>query len=437
MTQDHSISNISERFGGRFAIQVLEGAAVGVLGGLAIVLFRLALQGAGTLLQTAVAYGGAHPLFIPVWFGILLLICYLVYRLVRWEPSIAGGGVTPVEEELAGHGDPCWWKTLLAKLAGSVLCMGCGLSLGREGPSVQLGAMAGKGFSRLHKSFGENKRLWMLCGAAAGLSAAFGAPIAGVLFCLERFKKDFPAGLVLPVLASSVTADWLAGTVFGLKPVFTVFVSQNLPLSQYFHPLMLGVLLGALAIAYEQALRLAKRLYGKLSNLFLRLLIPFLCAGALAFTLPEVLGDGHIVAEKIAKGGVLLGMLCLLFAVKFLFSVCCIGSSAPGGVFLPLLVMGCMLGAIYCTGMESLSILPAGFFGNFVLLGMAGYFAAALRLPMTGVLLVSEMTGSPELLLPLALAALSAYLVAELRPGRTLGKQGQIPGKAGENHEKA
>ncbi len=414
MTQNHSISKTLERFRSFRYTLVLEGVAVGALSGFVIVLFRLVLEHADTLLQGALQYGKENAWFIPMWFCILAVVSYLVYRLLKWEPMISGSGIPQVEGEMEGKLNQNWWKVLVAKCTGGVLSIGCGLSLGREGPSIQLGAMAAKGFSRLTRRMKTEERLLMTCGASAGLSAAFNAPFAGVLFSLEEVHKNFSPEVLLSTMASSITADFIARNVFGLAPVFSFHVPQMMPLSQYGHVILLGILLGLLGVVYNLSIGASQKLYGKIKWEPLRLLIPFLCAGALGFTLPEVLGGGHPLALKIAEGKFALWMLCLLFAVKFVFSMVSFGSGAPGGIFLPLLVMGSMIGSIYYGGAGALHLAPDGLLGNFLILGMAGYFSAIVRAPITGIILISEMTGSFNHLLTLTIVSLFAYLIPDL-----------------------
>ncbi|PWL45278.1 MAG: ClC family H(+)/Cl(-) exchange transporter [Clostridiales bacterium] len=414
MAQNHSISKTLERFRSFRYTLVLEGVAVGALSGFVIVLFRLILEHADMLLKGALEYGKENAWFIPVWLYILAAFSYLVYRLVKWEPMISGSGIPQVEGEMEGKLSQNWWKVLVAKCAGGILSIGSGLSLGREGPSIQLGAMAAKGFSRLTKRIKTEERLLMTCGASAGLAAAFNAPFAGVLFSLEEVHKNFSPEVLLSTMASSITADFIARNVFGLAPVFSFDVPQMMPLSQYGHVIFLGILLGLLGVVYNLFIGASQKLYAKIKWEPLRLLIPFVCAGALGFTLPEVLGGGHPLALKIAEGKFALSMLCLIFAVKFLFSMVSFGSGAPGGIFLPLLVMGAMIGSVYYGGVGAVNLVPDGLLSNFLILGMAGYFSAIVRAPITGIILISEMTGSFNHLLTLTIVSLFAYLVPDL-----------------------
>ncbi len=243
---------------------ILEGVAAGALAGLAAVLFRLLLEKAGILLNWILTYGEKNHWFIPLWMCILAAAAVLVTLLLRWEPYISGSGIPQVKGEMAGNIDQKWWRVLLAKYAGGALTIGCGLSLGREGPSIQLGAMAAKGFSRLTKRGRTEERLLMTCGASAGLAAAFNAPLAGVLFALEEIHKNFSAEVLLSTMASAITADFISRNVFGLSPVFSFNVPGMLPLNQYGHVILLGVLLGALGVMYNVCIDKSQKLYQKI-----------------------------------------------------------------------------------------------------------------------------------------------------------------------------
>ena len=199
---------------------LLEGAACGLLAGSLAVGYRLALEGAGVLLDLGLEMGRTHLWFLPLWFALLMALAFLVYRLTRWAPEIKGGGVPRVMGELDGAFDAPWLRTVLAKFLGGTLCALAGLSLGRAGPSVQLGAMAGKGLSLLGKRERQERRLMLTCGAAAGIAATFNAPFAGILFALEALRRDFRPRMLTPCMAAAVCADYVASAPFGLTPLF-------------------------------------------------------------------------------------------------------------------------------------------------------------------------------------------------------------------------
>ena len=393
---------------------VLEGIAVGAIAGLVAVLFRLAIQGADGLRGQAIAFcrerGGWA---VALWFLALAGAAGLVTLLLRWEPYISGSGIPQVEGEMVGQVHQRWWRVLLCKFAGGLLSLGAGLSLGREGPSIQLGAMAGKGFSRLTARIRTEEKLLMTCGASAGLAAAFNAPFAGVLFSLEEVHKNFSLDVLLPAMSASITADFLSKNIFGLKPVFDLSVRQMLPIRHYWAVALLGVALGLLGVLYNRCTSLAQDLYAHIRPAYLRTLIPFLLAGVLAFVAPQLLGGGHALVEGIDPTAT-LGAVALLFGCKFLFSMASFGAGVPGGIFLPLLVLGSLVGAGFFAGLAP-SLGPAPeMVDNFVILGMAGYFAAIVRAPVTGILLISEMTGSFTHMLTLSLVSLVAYATADL-----------------------
>ena len=279
---------------------VLEGIAVGAAAGLVAVLFRLAIQGADGLRGQAIAFcrerGGWA---VALWFLALAGAAGLVTLLLRWEPYISGSGIPQVEGEMVGQVHQRWWRVLLCKFAGGLLSLGAGLSLGREGPSIQLGAMAGKGFSRLTARIRTEEKLLMTCGASAGLAAAFNAPFAGVLFSLEEVHKNFSLDVLLPAMSASITADFLSKNIFGLKPVFDLSVRQMLPIRHYWAVALLGVALGLLGVLYNRCTSLAQDLYARVRPAYLRTLVPFLLAGVLAFVAPQLLGGGHALVEGI------------------------------------------------------------------------------------------------------------------------------------------
>ncbi len=406
-----SILNTLRRFTGSRYILVLEGVVVGIFAGLAAVLFRAALSKGGELLNSAADFGRRHPAFIPVWFCILLAAAGLVTLLLKWEPYISGSGIPQVEGEMHGHFDQKWWRVLLAKFFGGLITISSGLALGREGPSIQLGAMAGKGVSRIGRRGRTEEKLLMTCGASAGLAAAFNAPLAGILFSLEEVHKNFSIDVLLSAMASSITAAFLSRNVFGLDPVFDFTGISAIPLRYYWVILVLGVLLGLFGILYNFCIPRAQAIFDKIKIKYLKTVIPFILAGIFAFTYPAALGGGHeIILSLCESSGIRL--LIILLIIRFSFSVLSFSSGVPGGIFLPLLVLGAVAGSI-AGGIADIVGISLNV-NNFIVLGMAGFFAAVVRAPITGSLLICEMSGSLTNMLPVALVSLAAYAIADL-----------------------
>ena len=401
----------------RFQIILIgEGILVGGIGGLVVLLYRMCLEYAGKWLNMILEYARQSPIRIAAWFLILIAMAWLVGKLVNYEPMISGSGIPQLEGEMVGKLEQKWWKVLPAKFVGGFLCLLGGLALGREGPSIQLGAMVGKGISRGMDRGKTEERFLLTCGASAGLSAAFHAPLAGVMFSLEEVHKNFSVSVLLSVMTASLTADFLSSTVLGIDSVFQFDIVKALPQEYYWMIVALGIVLGATGAFYNWFTLKVQSLYNKAKflNTTTKLIIPFVCAGILGFTAPELLGSGHALIEYLTNTDVMLGTVLFILIGRFLFSAVSFGSGAPGGIFFPLLVLGGFIGGTFATVGVQFFGLDAMYINNFVLLAMAGYFAAIVRAPLTGIILIFEMTGSLSQMLSLSIVSIVAYIVATL-----------------------
>lgn len=395
---------------------ITEGLCVGLVGGFVVLLYRVALTFAGDWLVKILSYMKGNPFRCVVWFLILAALAWIVGKLVKWEPMISGSGIPQVEGEIAGRLSQNWKRVLPAKFAGGFLCMLGGLSLGREGPSIQLGAMAGQGISRALGRGKREEKFLMTCGASAGLSAAFHAPLAGMMFAVEEIHKTFSIPILLPVMTASVTADYIASHILGLDPVFRFQITEYLPQNYYWLLILLGILVGVSGVFYNWGMLKAQELYRKIPFMKEtgRLLIAFLTAGVLGIVMPWVLGSGSGLIVSLTQGEMVLGMVVLTLVMKFLFSAVSFGSGAPGGIFFPLLILGALIGAVFAmAGVEFFGLTPV-YVNNFVLLGMTGFFTAIVRAPLTGIILLFEMSGSISQMLSLSIVSVTAYIVATL-----------------------
>ena len=194
----------------RFPVILIgEGLLVGIVGGLIVLLYRVALSYAGDWLHAILSYIKGRPIWIAGWFLVLVLLAVVVGKLVKWEPMISGSGIPQVEGEVTGKLRQNWKKVLPAKFIGGFLCLFGGLSLGREGPSIQLGAMTGQGISRILDRGKTEERYLMTCGASAGLAAAFHAPLAGVMFAIEEIHKGFSVSILISVWIRYSHSGWM------------------------------------------------------------------------------------------------------------------------------------------------------------------------------------------------------------------------------------
>ena len=396
---------------------ILEGVAVGLLAGMVSSAFRWSLIKAEDIRDLFL--DGVAQRWSLAFLGVFLLavLTLFVATLLRREPLISGSGIPQVEGELHGRINANWLQVLIAKFLGAVAAIGGGLSLGREGPSIQLGAMVGKGFSRVNNRLRTEEKLLMTCGAGAGLAAAFSAPLAGVVFSLEELHKSFSTEILLSTMASAITADWIASYIFGLRPVFDLTITNGLPLSHYWMVIVLGTLLGAFGVFYNKAIAFSQNCFVRIRKGWLKAAIPCGCIILLAAFYPTALGSGHSLVGHVGSGSLGIWALAILLTVKFVFSVLSFGTGAPGGIFLPLLVLGAVSGGFFTETVSAAVGYTNDYVSIFVILGMAGYFAAIVRAPITGIILISEMTGTLSNLLSLSLVSLIAYMTAELLGG--------------------
>lgn len=397
------------------SILTAEGFLVGIVAGLVVLLYRVLLEYAGRGMNMVLDYGRKYPLVAGGWFLVLFILACVVGRLVKYESFISGSGIPQVEGEMAGKLNQIWWRVLPAKFLGGFLSLFAGLSLGREGPSIQIGAMAGKAVSKILDRSKTEEKFLLTCGASAGLSAAFHAPLAGVMFSLEEIHKNFSVSVLVSVMTASITADYISSRFLGFRSVFQFEITGSIPAKYYGHIIVLGIILGLMGAFYNKMTLFSQSLFGKIKGKraeTTRLLIPFLLAGALGFIMPEILGSGHNIIDIITEGNVMLKTILLLFVMKLIFSAVSFGSGAPGGIFFPLLVLGALIGGAYGTFAVHYLGLDPDYLNNLIMLAMAGYFTAIVRAPITGIILIFEMTGSVSQMLSLSLVSIVAFLVA-------------------------
>ena len=422
LDKSYVVRNIRQKQRFKYKL-ILEGIAVGSIVGLVIALFRIMIVKADHARQIAVHLVKVRPVYAFAVLLLLVLIAWILDKLIRFEPDISGSGIPQIEGELKGLEDQNWRKVLAAKFAGCVLAIGGCLALGREGPSIQLGGIIGKGFARRKNALLTEERMLMSCGAGAGLAAAFGAPLAGVLFALEELHKNFSAEVLVSTMAASAVADYIAVNIIGLRPVFDFDVEHRIPLRLYWAVVLLGVILGILGVIYNKLLDKMQDFFDRLGNKFISIGIMLMISFLMMFIYPTVLGSGNNLVKVISDGKFTLIALAILLVAKLLFSTGSFGTGTPGGIFLPLLVIGAITGGLYSTFLSTAFGVEEYYIKGFVIIAMAGFFSAIVRAPITGVILITEMTGNFMTLLSLVSASLVAYVVADLLGGEPVYDQ--------------
>ncbi len=394
---------------------LIQGMIVGVSSGILVVGYRIALEKAEALRRFVLEKASGNILINILWFVFLILAGLAVGYLVKKEPLISGSGIPQVEASLGGHIQINPLSVIIKKFIGGAISICAGLSLGREGPSIQLGASLGEETGRIFKRTRTEEKYLITSGASAGLAAAFNAPLAGVMFSLEELHKHFSPLVLLAAMSASLTADFVSKNFFGLSPVFHVGEVAVIPLGKYPYLLVLGIITGAFGVLFNKSILSSQNLYRKIKlPSKYKMLIPFLLAGLLAFVFQDVLGGGHPIFELLMGGNLTLKTLIILLALKYVYTMISYGSGAPGGIFFPLLIIGALTGGLCGSFIVRYLGMDTIYIKNFVILSMAGYFTAIVRAPITGSILITEMTGSFQHLLPLSIISLTAYVVADL-----------------------
>jgi len=394
---------------------MLKSLLIGAMSGFMVALFRFTLiHGAKTCFAVN-DYVRAHLYMLPVLFIALAALGALVGYIVSLNNMASGSGIPQVMGIVTGYFKDNWLASLLTKFIGGALTSFGGLSVGREGPSIQIGAAVAEGFGEKAASSNTEKKILIASGAAAGLAAAFNAPLAGAVFALEEIYKYFSPVVLISTMLAAVSSDFVTAYFFNLEPIFPFYITGSIPLDKYWVLVILGAVLGAGGAVYNFVMVNANKKYKEIKRIpkIFKPVIPFMLAGVVGMLFPVALGTGQMALNSISVSSGITFLL-ILIAVKFVFSATSFASGAPGGIFFPLLVLGAVTGAIFGKIAVTHLGMDAALFNNFAVLGMAGFFAAVVRAPITGIILLVEMTGNFTELLSMTVVSIAAYFTADL-----------------------
>ena len=395
-----------------------EGIVVGIFSGLVVSLFRFLLSKAEDFRVAVYAQLTQLPVeFTAGWFAVLLVVGGILCWLTRHEPMAGGSGIPQVKGVILGLMRMNWFRILWVKLTAGVIGLGAGLSLGREGPSIQLGAVTAQGVSRFLGRTRMEERYLITSGASAGLAAAFNAPLAGVMFSLEELHRNFSAVVLLPAMTAAMTSTFVSQLLFGRALTFNFRSIPRIPLDVHIlYAILVAVIAGLCGVIFNYGLLNIHRFYSLpvFKNLYMKITFALLCAGILGFVLPQVLGGGNRLVDELATKSFPLQLLVALLIGKFIFTLVSYGTGVPGGFFLPMLVLGALVGSICAYFLTASQLMLPSHGANIIIIAMAAFFSASVRAPITGTVLISEMTGSFYHLMILGMASAIAYIVAQL-----------------------
>ncbi|MGS2721635.1 chloride channel protein [Paraglaciecola aestuariivivens] len=387
---------------------------IGIVGGIfaasLIILFRLTVEWLQMLfLAEANRFDtlSANSRFLLPCIGaiIIVLIAYITgfkhYRM----------GIPFVIHRVKHYFGHIPFRTTINQFFGGAIALVCGFSVGREGPSVHLGASGSSFFGQWLKLPHNSIRILSGCGIAAGISASFNTPFAAVIFVMEVVLREYKIHIFIPVMLAAAVGSVLTRIVFGeAQELFTI---QFHEFSRwiYLYLILFGILLGCLATLFNRSLMAVIRGFGRI-NMAKRLLIAGVITGAVGYILPESLGAHFYSAHEFIEKHAEIQMLIAVIGAKFLLTVIAIGLGIPGGVIGPVFVIGMLSGVLLATPLGLFMQDTSELFGSFSLLGMAGLMTAVIHAPLAALSAVMELSYSTELILPTMLVIVPAYVTS-------------------------
>ena len=349
---------------------------------------------------------------------VFILMGMAVQFMLSKYPLISGSGIPQVSGLLTKKVKFKWLGELVTKFVGGILAIGTGMSMGREGPSVHLGALVGSGIKEVTKRSEVEEKYLVTCGASAGISSTFNAPLAGVIFSLEELHKFFSPLLLICTLVASGTSNFISRMILGSHTSFQYNFMLPKDIPYYIFAIITVIFCIIITItgkAFSYFLLLIQRQYKKWKlNKYVKMLLLMIVAYVIAVFFSDITGGGHELIEEMFGKSVLLRTLVVILVLKFFYTMLCYATGAPGGIFLPMLVIGALTGKVYGEILNHYFSIPNEIIVHFMLLGMAAYFTAVVRAPITGITLILEMTGNFSYLYMLIIVCTITYIFTEL-----------------------
>ncbi len=403
-----------------YFLAVLCGAATGIVGAA----FHLVVDRLLVWPHLLVAHFGPGNATVAMAAGVAataMVVSFFITR--RVAPEASGSGVQEIEGAMEGLRTVRWRRILPVKFVGGVLSLSSGLVAGREGPTIHMGASLAQALSEKLRLGTTDLRGLLAAGAAAGLAAAFNAPLAAILFVIEETRKQFAyslrayTGVILASAASAISMEMVGGTAPQLE-----LVNAAMPLFLLPAFVGLGAVLGAVGIVFNSTLLFmldwTAKTFRKVP--FLPALMVGAAVGALALVLPQAAGGGELLIPGLVTGNLALTTLLVLGVMRFVGAMVSYPVGVPGGIFSPMLTLATVLGLVFALLLERFLPLPPLAGAAFAIAAMGGLFSATIRAPLVGVVLAAELTNGYGLLLPLIVTCVTSNAVAQALGGRPI-----------------
>jgi chloride channel protein, CIC family len=381
---------------------------IGATVGLVIVAFIVLTENLGARMYPA----GGHAwrrIVVPV-LGALIT----GYLLKRYFPNARGSGIPQTKTALFLHEGVIRLRTVLGKFGCSSVSLASGIALGREGPSVQVGAGIASTLGRQLGLSPETIKALVPIGASAALAAAFNTPIAAVLFTLEEVMGDLHARVLGAIVLSSATSWMVLHLLLGDEPLFHVPAYQLVNPLEFGIYAVLGVVGGLVSVCFVKLLLWLRKYFKRMPSgtEWLQPTAGGLLVGILGWYVPSVLGVGYNHVNQALNGQMALSAMALLVVLKLVATATCYASGNAGGIFGPSLFIGAMLGGALGGGAHILLPDYTGSVGAYALVGMGTTFAGIIRVPMTSVIMIFEITRDYSIIVPLMIANMISYFIS-------------------------
>ncbi|MFC3907792.1 H(+)/Cl(-) exchange transporter ClcA [Legionella dresdenensis] len=399
-----------------YGVAILLGILTGIIGSF----FQMAIHGVDSILTNFYHYmhenGVSAFLLSAVVSAVMAFIAWLL--VVSYAPEAAGSGIQEIEGVLLNKRKIYWRRLLPVKFIGGVLVISAKMVVGREGPTIQMGGNLGDMLGEIFRFKHERRKTLISAGAAAGLATAFNAPLAGVLFVIEEMRNEFNFNFInfKTVAICCIFAVITTQCLVGSAPAIPMAVFDAPDLNSLWLFFLFGIIAGIVGLFFNQFLMFTLRATDKISKRYRAVYVILIGAlvGFLAIYYSELAGGGYQIIEQSLTMFPSFTTLVILIVIRFVLTMLCYSTGVPGGIFAPMLALGTLLGLgcyqMFSWVFDDMSVHP----GMFAVAGMGSLFSAAIRAPITGIILVVEMTQNYSLILPLMVSCLTSTTIVQL-----------------------
>lgn len=370
-----------------------------------------------------------HVLYVGFLIGAVMVVVsrFLVFKFC---PEASGSGVQEIEGALVEKRELRWRLILPIKFLGGILSLSSGLVIGREGPTIHMGAAVAGGISEITKRPPLERRGLLAAGAAAGLAAAFNAPLAAILFIIEETRQQFPYTLktYMGVMIAAAMGTVITEDMAGIGPFMKIDIYHTVPLNDLILFVILGVILGGLGVLFNRLMILSLNSADYVTKAISPYILPFIIggsAGVLVFVFPAATGGGETLILQLvhSQHGLMISILMFLVGLRLFMVLASYATGVPGGIFAPILTLASCCGLLFGAVSQLIFQTPSYLSISFAIAAMGGLFSSSIRAPIVGAIVVLELTDAYNIMLPVLITCCVANIIADWLGGEPIYEQ--------------